>query len=225
MQGKFPALELLYFDIPGKAEATRLVCHCSGIPLTDTRLTREQYFQREDNLPFGQLPCLIVDGKNYVVQSASIVRYVGKLGGLYPSDNLVASLVDAIIDQEIDLFTGLGVYTYKERFGFGFLADRADCRAEAWESLISDVLPRHLGFFERLLDGRENKSGWLAGTPEATIADFVLCPRLQWLKEYPNVPASLFEPFPKLNTWMEKFMSQPKVVQYYSNKRAEQSRG
>ncbi len=49
-------------------------------------------------LTYGQVPALFVDGKQ-VNQSSSIIRVVGKLGGLYPDDIIKAALVDSLIDQ------------------------------------------------------------------------------------------------------------------------------
>lgn len=52
-----------------------------------------------------------------LTQSAAIMRYLGKLSGAYPDDPLKAALVDAIIDEENDLFTGLSVARYKGECG------------------------------------------------------------------------------------------------------------
>ena len=53
------------------------------------------------------------------------MRYLGRItskpGLLYPTDPLDAAFVDSIVDQEIDLFTGLSVSRHKQRFGFGIL--------------------------------------------------------------------------------------------------------
>ncbi|WP_411024211.1 hypothetical protein, partial [Salmonella sp. s58408] len=57
-------------------------------------------------LPNGQLPILEVDG--YVLpQSMAILRYVGRLGGLYPSDDLEAAKCDAVLDSATDFFINL----------------------------------------------------------------------------------------------------------------------
>jgi hypothetical protein len=54
-----------------------------------------------------------VDDKYKIAQSASIIRYVGKLTGLYPTELISAALVDSIIDQVIDMFMGLSVSRYR----------------------------------------------------------------------------------------------------------------
>ena len=111
---KAPKLKLYYFDIPGKAEAIRLLCTYSNLSFEDIRLTRAQFeeLRAKNKLPFGQVPALEVDAKAILVQSAAIMRYLGKLSGLYPSDPLLAAKVDAVMDEEADLLTGLSVSKY-----------------------------------------------------------------------------------------------------------------
>ncbi len=82
-----PELKLTYFDIRGRAEAIRLALHLADIPFTDERLPREEAMAliAEGSLPFHALPVLEVGGKLHA-QSLALLRYVGKLGGLYPED-------------------------------------------------------------------------------------------------------------------------------------------
>lgn len=73
-------------------------------------------------LPFGQLPVLCVDDTEYLSQSAAITRYVGKLTGLYPTDNdILAAKIDAIVDSENDLFMGLTVSRYRGKMIMAFV--------------------------------------------------------------------------------------------------------
>ncbi len=65
-------------------------------------------------LAFGQLPALEVDQKTMLFQSASIMRFIGRYAGLYPvNDDLYAAKIDALVDQEVDLFTGLSCSRYR----------------------------------------------------------------------------------------------------------------
>jgi glutathione S-transferase len=76
-------LELFYFDIPGRAEAIRMLCKHAGLDLKDTRLTREQFLEMRKSgvLPFNQLPCLLTQGQ-YIAQSGAILRFIGKISGM-----------------------------------------------------------------------------------------------------------------------------------------------
>lgn len=115
---RIPHLTLYYFDLPGKGEAIRLLCAYANLPLKDVRISRDDFIalKQSGRLAFGQVPALVVDDEHTLVQSAAIMRYLGKLSGLYPSCPIQAAKVDAIIDEEIDLFTGLGVSRYQGTF-------------------------------------------------------------------------------------------------------------
>lgn len=60
-----------------------------------------------------------VDGSELLAQTNSILRYLAKLGGIYPSDPLLAAKVDAALDHEIDTFMAPSVATYPARYGVG----------------------------------------------------------------------------------------------------------
>jgi glutathione S-transferase len=68
----------------------------------------------DGKLAFGQLPALEVEDGRIICQSAAILRFVGRYAGLYPNDDFVAAaIIDSLMDEEIDLFTGLSVTRYK----------------------------------------------------------------------------------------------------------------
>jgi glutathione S-transferase len=107
---------LYYFNIPGKGEAIRLACAYGGIPLEDFRMHANEFHDLKvsGKLAFGQVPALEVNGSTMITQSAAIMRYVGKLTGLYPTgDDLYAAKIDMIVDSENDLFMGLAVSRYR----------------------------------------------------------------------------------------------------------------
>lgn len=104
-----------------------------------------------------------------------------------------------------------------ERFGFESLTDEQ--RDVVRKSLNDNVLPRHLGFLDKLLE--ESPSGWLAGTVEPTIADFIFAPRLKWLISgaLEGISTDLFAPFPRVVAFLERFYALPEVVAYYEGKK------
>lgn len=211
-------LKLIYFDLAGKGECIRLACAYANVDLEDKRITPDQFqtMKSSGELKFGQVPALVVDDKDTLIQSASIMRYVGKVTGLYPEDNLAAALVDAIVDQENDMFAGLTCSRYRDRFGFGCLDD--ETVAKVRKSLNDEVLPRHLSYLERLL--RESSTPFIANTPEPSIADFILVPRLQWLESGANdgISKAILSKYPDIKNYMQTFLSLPKIKEFYSKK-------
>ena len=51
---------LIYFDLPGRAELTRILLNYAGIPFEDRHVTRDQWPELKPTTPFGQLPVLEV---------------------------------------------------------------------------------------------------------------------------------------------------------------------
>lgn len=92
--------------------------------------------------PLGSLPVLNVDGKE-VVQSQAILRYVGKLGKLYPEDPWDALMVDQAIDTVQDFFLTL----------FTYMGDDKEKLKKARDQAFAVAGPRYLGGLEKILEG------------------------------------------------------------------------
>lgn len=211
--------------------------------MDDVRLSREKFLEmkQDGRLPFGQLPALQVDD-HLLVQSAAILRFLGKLANLYPtgsgSDDIYAARIDAVMDEEADMFVGLSVSRYKgkvntapfqrhrfsssidvrlERFGFGYMSP--DDVKVVRQSLNDEVLPRHLSFLENLMG--LSSTGWIAGGPGPSIADFALVPRLQWLCEpgmHDGIDCGILDSYPLLRGLIQRFMALPSVDAYYKSR-------
>ena len=141
------------------------------------------------------------------------MRYLGKLTGTYPKCPQKAALVDSIMDQENDLFMGLSVSRYAERFGYSSL--KPDQIKEIRKELNDKVLPAHLANFEKLLS--KSKSGYVADTEEPSIADFVLVPRLEWLVGGDNdgISKDLYKNFPCIQKLIKLFNSNARIQAYH----------
>ena len=122
------------------------------------------------------LALYVNDGESILCQTNAIMRYLGKLTGLYPTCPIKAALVDSLMDFEADLFAGLSVSRYSERFGYSVLTP--ENIAVIRKELNDTVLPVQLANLEKLL--QKSQTGYAAGTDEPSIADFVLVPRLEW---------------------------------------------
>ena len=125
-------VKLMYFNIDGLGEPIWLALAQAGVPFDDHRFKEGEFATIKPTLAFGQVPCLVVDGRE-IVQTASILRYVGKVldatGTLYPADAAVAQRVDAMMDQTKDMMTGRMAHKYRERFGFGCSTTRRSPRS------------------------------------------------------------------------------------------------
>jgi len=214
---------LLYFDIPGKAEAIRLAFAYLGIEFEDARFKDREEFtalKTSGKLMFGQVPALVVGDSVVLTQSNAVLRYVAKLkpeSELYPSDPIAAARVDAICDQEADAFVGCRVAKYKDRFGFSFLGDDANrpLLDSTWALLNAEVVPRHLASLVALL--KASPTGWLAATPNPSIADFVWATALVGVRDGKMTgDGSILANFPDLLAFLERFFALPAIVAYYA---------
>ena len=224
-------IRLIYFDIEGKGEAIRLALFSAGIQFEDVRVGRaDGSFQAiKPTLMFGQLPCLQVgEGADAfeLVQSAAILRYVARLAvsapkprDMYPTEPAVAALIDAIVDQEADAFMGLRVAKYSSRFGFYPEHVSEKILEEVFAAQNADIIPRHLEALDKILG--KSSTGWLASTPEPSIADFFWVPSLNALsnQEKPfSGDASVLCQFPRLQALRDKFMSQEFVLNWIGHR-------
>ncbi|CAN0458970.1 unnamed protein product, partial [Ascophyllum nodosum] len=87
---------LIYFDLPGRAEATRVALGIAGVDFEDKRISFPEFAAS----PFSALP---MNGADYT-QSTALLRYAGKLTGIYPEDPLTALKVDEVVMMAEDCF-------------------------------------------------------------------------------------------------------------------------
>lgn len=106
-QGKptasIPRLTLSYFETAGRAEPIRLAAAIGKVPFTNRTMVRGDWSETKRFSPLKQLPTLMViePGKDLVTapQSTAILRYFGKLGGLYPADEMEAVQVEFMMES------------------------------------------------------------------------------------------------------------------------------
>ena len=116
-------LKLLYFNIAGKAEAIRMALKYANIPFEDYRFKDGEFAKMKESgeLAFGQVPALEVTDKQSgektcLYQSGSILRFIARIAEkdlLIPSNPVKAAKVDALVDQEADVFQSVRCIIYK----------------------------------------------------------------------------------------------------------------
>lgn len=93
-----------YFGIPARGEATRVALAYAGKKFIDNRLGFPEY--GASKWAGKGLPVLEMDDREYF-QSLAMLRYAGKLGGLYPKNPLEALRVDEIVYITEDVMSHL----------------------------------------------------------------------------------------------------------------------
>lgn len=157
-------MKLYYFDIYGRAESIRFLLHHAKQDFEDVKINGEklQELKASGVLEFGQVPMLeTADGK-HLVQSWSILRYLGRQYGYYPEDPETAWRVDSTIDAVEDYFTGYFKYVFEKD---------EEKKKVAKENFLKFV-PVWLTAIEKRLSSNESQN-FVVGS-KATIADFAL---------------------------------------------------
>jgi glutathione S-transferase len=201
-----PKLVLTYFDFDGsRGEAARLAMHLAGIAFEDKRIARSDWPKLRDTAPYQSLPILEVDGQ-VIAQSNPINRYVGKLAGLYPTDDWLAALVDELMDAIEDI-------TYK--IGNTFALE-GEAKKKAREALAAGSIPRFLQQFEARL--KAGGGEWFV-EKRLTVADLKCFLFVRWLKSgaLDHIPADIVDKqAPLLVKHLERVRNQPKIAAYYA---------
>ena len=92
------------------AEAPRMLFHYTGIEYED--LMSWDYYDKEwsevkPNIPFKQLPMLIIDKKHKLCQSMAIMTFVENLAGISITDPILNAKANAIMQSAQELFMPL----------------------------------------------------------------------------------------------------------------------
>lgn len=115
MGNTLPHLKLTYFDIEGIAESVRLALIVKDIPFEDERINSQDWEKLKSTTPFGKLPVLKVDDKEWMAQSGCMLRYCGRLPkgpNLYPDEIQKMISIEQVLGLAGDFERIFGVCVY-----------------------------------------------------------------------------------------------------------------
>ncbi|MFT6985338.1 MAG: glutathione S-transferase [Psychromonas sp.] len=199
-------LELTYFDFHGgRAEPARLAMHIGGVEFDDIRFPFSEFAEIKKTTPLNQVPTLKIDGL-LVTQSNSINRFVAKLAGLYPANDLQALLCDEIMDALEDI-THKIVATFRLE---------GEALRSARQALADGPLSEYLQWVQAKL---EQQGGQYFIENRLTIADLKV---FVWTRSLlsghlDHIPRTLVENVaPKLHLHMQRIAQIPAIADYYA---------
>lgn len=198
--------KLTYFDMSGgRGEAIRLAFLLGDIAFEDIRFSFSEWGELREKAPFHQVPFLELDGQ-VVAQSNALLRYVGKLAGLYPEDPYQALLCDELLESVEDLWQKLGPTMGLE----------ADALKAARKTLVEGPYTRYLEQFEARL---KKAGGEFFADGRLTIADlqvFVFCQSLG-SGHLDHIPQDLAQQVaPEVAKHQKRISQVPKIRDYYA---------
>ncbi len=199
--------KLTYFDFDGgRAEPIRIAFHAAGIEFEDERLTFPEFGEMRGNTPFNAVPVLEIDGVP-VTQSNAIGRYIGKMAGLYPEDDLQALYCDEALGALEDM-----LHCIVPTFGL-----QGDELKAAREKLVDGWLSVYVEGLGKLLE----RGGDYFADNRLTVADLKASGQTAWLRSgtLDHVPTDLVARLaPGLVAHQERVQADPVVVAYYSSR-------
>ena len=196
--------KLTYFDTGGRAEPVRIAFHAAGIAFDDVCVGFPDFMAMRGGLRFNCAPVLHIDGVE-VTQSNAMLRYVGKMAGLYPEDDLQALYCDEAMGAIEDL-----LHSLTSTFGL-----EGDELKAAREKLVSGWLTTIIKGLGELLE----RGGDYFADNRLTVADLKVAGLIQWLNSghLDHVPSDLVERLaPALNAHAKRVFDEPIVKAYYA---------
>jgi glutathione S-transferase len=204
-----PRYRLSYFDFDGgRGEPIRIAFHAAGIAFEDNRLSFAQFSEMRRETRFSSLPVLEIDDVA-VTQSNAICRYVGRLAGLYPVDEMQALYCDEVLDAQEDL-----AHYIVPTFGL-----KGEELRVAREKLVDGWMSVYIRGLDQLL-ARGGGTYFAAG--QLTMADLKTFVQTRWLRSgtLDHVPTDLVQRLaPGLAEHQERVERHPLVVAYYASRR------
>ena len=160
--------KLTYFDINGgRGEPIRIAFHAAGIPFEDNRVSGAEFAAMRAGTRFKYLPVLEIDGAE-ITQSNAMCRYVGRLAGLYPEDDLQALYCDEVLEVVEDDSHRIG-----QTFGL-----EGDAMKAAREKLVGGWTTTFLQGLSQLL---ARGGGQYFADQSLTVADLKVLMEIRWI--------------------------------------------
>jgi glutathione S-transferase len=204
-----PQLKLTYFDFDGgRGEPIRLALAYGNIPFEDDRFPVSDWPAVKSQTPLHQVPVMEVDGE-VITQSNTLIRYAGKLAGLYPEDALAAAHCDETMATVEDILCKI-VPTL-------FIQNEDEKRLSR-EALAAGPIPLFLRRLESMLNGRGGR--YFAGD-RLSVADFKV---FLWVRHLQSgqldyVPADLVRSVARgVSDHCARIAAVPEVLSYYEKR-------
>ncbi len=200
--------KLTYFDFDGgRGEPIRIALHAAGIAFEDHRISFQEFSEMRQGIRFTCVPVLEIDGVE-VSQSNALCRYVGKMAGLYPTDEMQALYCDETLGVLEDL-------THHVVRTFGL---EGEALREARQALVDGWLSVYLRGLEQLLT--RGGGEYFAGNA-LSIADLKVFMQVRSMSRgtLDHVPSDLIERLaPGLIAHEARVAQDPRVLAYYASR-------
>ncbi|XP_045451695.1 glutathione S-transferase 2-like [Melitaea cinxia] len=194
-----PKVVFYYFPFKALGESARLLLTYGGQEFDDRRISMEEWPAIKPSMPFGQMPVLEIDGKQYA-QSLAISRYLGRKYGLNGKDIEEAFEIDQNVDFLNDIREKAATVQYE--------ADKV-LKEKKHEDYSKNVYPAMLDKLDEII--KKNNGHIAAG--KLTWADFVFAGLFDYLKSMLRIP-DLEKKYPSYQQVIDNVYAIPKIAAY-----------
>nr|WGO51743.1 glutathione S-transferase sigma 2 [Ectropis grisescens] len=197
-----PKVKFYYFNAKALGEASRMLMAYGGQEFEDKRVSTADWPDFKPKTPFGQMPILEIDGKQYA-QSMAIARYLGRKYGLAGASDEEALEIDMYVEFLNDVRAKAAAIYYE--------ADEV-LKAQKQDDAVKNVYPELLGKLASII---EKNKGYVA-LGKLTWADFAFTGMFEFLKMLLQMP-NLEDQYPIFKKVHQSVLSIPKVKRYVDN--------
>ncbi|KAJ2940405.1 hypothetical protein O0L34_g84 [Tuta absoluta] len=194
-----PKVVFTYFPSKALGEGPRMLLAYGGQEFEDRRIQPEQWPELKPQMPFGQMPVLEIDGKQYA-QSLAIARYLGRKYGL----NGANIEEDFEIDQNVEFLNDIRAKAATVQY-----EPDAELKAKKHEDFSKNVYPALLAKLDQII---KKNNGHLA-CGKLTWGDFVFAGMYDYLRMMLQMP-DLDAKYPSFKKLQNNVLNLPKVKEY-----------
>ena len=205
MEGK--NIKLHYFNAYSKGETIRMILHYNKVQFEDIRINPDQWGEKKNTYPNGQVPILEINNKIFT-QSRAIGRYLAQSFGQYPTDILEIYEVESTLDFLDDINSKLGLLYHPEK------------KTEI-EELFKSTLPSLITKLNDILKQNTTGSGFFVGK-SITLVDFAFLNFATRVLIHPDRVAfsqAIFDANPELAAYIKEKTEGEFFKVYLSNRK------
>uniref|UniRef100_A0A914VV21 glutathione transferase n=1 Tax=Plectus sambesii TaxID=2011161 RepID=A0A914VV21_9BILA len=195
----YHSYKLYYFNMRGRAEPARFLFHLAGVPYEDVRIEHADWPKHKEEMPWGQLPVLEVDGKK-LAQSAAIYQFLAKQFGYNGKSDWETAQVQELLGSIDDIFSAMGPVFRTQ--------DEAE-KKKLMEKIVADTVIPYLTRLQKRFEA--NGTDYFVGN-SLTVADLLFMVTFAAFKE--RFAPGVIEKFPKLDAFVAKVSQEPKIKEW-----------
>ncbi|XP_065161131.1 glutathione S-transferase-like [Atheta coriaria] len=193
-----PTYKIIYFNVTALGESCRMLLKYANIDFEDERIETDDWPNHKAKMPFGQMPILVINGKQYH-QSLAMARYCAKQAKLVGKDDLEDLEIESIVETINDLRLKIALYSYEK--------DEA-IKASRKAPLFEETIPYYLERIDKI--AKEN-GGHLA-VNRLTWADIYLTSILDYINFM--IEGDLLEKYSNLQKVRDTVLAIPQIKKW-----------